>query len=290
MSLHAVGTEAPATASPAARSLRRAGVPPAPASGGAPLALHRPASSRVHDHFLGGKDNYAADRELARQVLDVLPQAADAARDGRAFLARAVRACAERGVRQFLDLGCGLPAADNLHRMAARHTDGTRVVYVDADPLVIAHARALLVEGGNIAALQADLRDPAAILAAPQVRRLIDPAEPVALVFSSVLHFLPDPRVPVAALGAAAAPGSALVVSHATADHAPGAVAEAARRYAEAGAGPLLPRGTDEIERLFEPFAPLPPGIVPAGRWRAGTPSSANGPAPVLYAGVGIRA
>ncbi|MEU9020485.1 SAM-dependent methyltransferase [Actinomadura sp. NPDC048394] len=283
MSVPAVGTRALAAVSPLGAE------PTGDASGDAPLALHRPASSRVHDHLLGGKDNYAADRDLARQVLEVLPQAADAARDGRAFLARAVRACAERGVRQFLDLGCGLPAADNLHRMAARHVAGTRVVYVDADPLVIAHARALLVEGGNIAALRADLRDPDAILAAPQVRRLIDPAEPVALVFSSVLHFLPDPRVPVAALGAAAAPGSALVVSHATADHAPGPVAEAARRYAAAGAGPLLPRAAGEIERLFGPFSPLSPGIVPAGRWRAGDPRPADGAAPVLYAGVGIR-
>ncbi|GAA0228653.1 SAM-dependent methyltransferase [Actinomadura nitritigenes] len=288
MSLRAVGTEPAAAGPSAAQSSRRAGTTAVPASGGAALALHRPASSRVHDHLLGGKDNYAADRDLARQVLDVLPQAADAARDGRAFLARAVRACAERGVRQFLDLGCGLPAGDNLHQMAARHTAGPRVVYVDADPLVIAHARALLVEGGNIAALQADLRDPASILAAPQVRRLIDPAEPVALVFSSVLHLLPDPHVPLAALGAAAAPGSALVVSHATADHAPAAVAEAARRYAAAGAGPLLPRTAREIERLFGPFAPLPPGLVPAGRWRAGSPPSADGTA-ILYAGVGVR-
>lgn len=253
------------------------------------LKTDQPHAARMYQYWLGGKDNYAADRDLARQVLDVLPQAADAARDGRAFLARAVRACAERGVRQFLDLGCGLPSADNLHQMAARHVAGTRVVYVDADPLVIAHARALLVEGGNVAALQADLRDPAAILAAPQVRRLIDPAEPVALVFSAVLHFLPDPHVPVAALGAAAAPGSALVVSHATADHAPAAVAEAARRYTAAGAGPLLPRGADEIERLFGPFAPLSPGVVPAGRWRAPIPLSANSAPAVLHAGVGIR-
>ncbi|MWA05329.1 SAM-dependent methyltransferase [Actinomadura sp. LD22] len=289
MSVPAVGTRALAAVPPPAAE-PAGDASPAPAGADAPLALHRPASSRVHDHLLGGKDNYAADRDLARQVLDVLPQAAGAAREGRAFLARAVRACAERGVRQFLDLGCGLPAADNLHQMAARHVAGTRVVYVDADPLVIAHARALLVEGGNIAALRADLRDPAAILAAPQVRRLIDPAEPVALVFSSVLHFLPDPRVPVAALGAAAAPGSALVVSHATADHAPGAVAEAARRYAAAGAGPLLPRRAREIEGLFGPFTPLPPGVVPAARWRAGTPPRADGAAAVLYAGVGIRA
>ncbi|MBO2461096.1 SAM-dependent methyltransferase [Actinomadura violacea] len=276
------------TASPAAAPARRAGSASAAPPVRTPLALHRPASARVHDHLLGGKDNYAADRDLARQVLDVLPQAADAARDGRAFLARAVRACAERGIRQFLDLGCGLPAADNLHRIAARHAAGTRVVYVDADPLVIAHARALLVEGGNIAALQADLRDPAAILAAPQVRRLIDPAEPVALVFSSVLHFLADPGAPVAALGAAAAPGSALVVSHATADHAPAAVAEAARRYAAAGAGPLLPRRVGEIERLFGPFTPLSPGLVPAGSWRACGAFPARGAA-VLYAGVGVR-
>ncbi|TDD85746.1 SAM-dependent methyltransferase [Actinomadura darangshiensis] len=248
----------------------------------APLALHRPGPARVHDYLLGGKDNYAADRDLAQRILRVLPQAADGARTARGFLAGAVRLLARRGVRQFIDLGCGLPRADNLHQMAARHTGGTRVVYVDHDPLVIAHARALLIDGGNIAALQADLRAPDAILGSAEVRRLIDPAEPVALVFSSVLHFLPGAGDLVAGLAGTAPPGSALVVSHLTADFAPAAVAEAARLYREASTVPVHPRDGAEIARLLGPFRPLPPGVTPLG---------AGGAAgdPIVYGVVGVR-
>jgi SAM-dependent methyltransferase len=250
-----------------------------------PLALHRPGPARVHDYLLGGKDNYASDRDLAQRILRVLPQAAGAARAARAFLADSVALLAGRGVRQFVDLGCGLPKADNVHQMAARRTGGTRVVYVDHDPLVIAHARALLIEGGNIAALLADIRDPDAIMDSPEVRRLIDPAEPVALVLSSVLHFVPGAADIVAGLAAATAPGSALVVSHATADFAPGAVGEAVRLYREAASLPVRPRGGAEVARLLGPFRPLPPGV---------TPLAADGPAglpgePVMYGAVGIR-
>ncbi|WP_051301628.1 SAM-dependent methyltransferase [Actinomadura rifamycini] len=260
------------------------GTPPERGPGPVP-DLHRPGLARVQDRLLGGKDNYAADRDLADRLLDVLPGAAAAARDGRAFVARAVRTLAARGVRQFLDLGCGLPTDDNLHQMAARYVHGPRVVYVDADPLVIAHARARLAADG-VAALRADLRDPAAILASAEVRRLIDPTEPVALVFASVLHFLADPYGPVAALAAAAAPGSALVVAHATGDFAPAATAEAARLYRDAGV-PLHPRGAAEVGRLLGPFVPLEPGVAPAAGWRPERPRIVTGP-PLLYGAVGV--
>ncbi|QXJ26167.1 SAM-dependent methyltransferase [Actinomadura graeca] len=281
------------TADPALREARTgAGAPGvrrrAEAPEREPLALHRPGPARVHDYLLGGKDNYAPDRRLAQRILRVLPQSAAAARDGRAFLARAVRELAARGIRQFVDLGCGLPAAVNLHQMAARHAPGTRVLYVDDDPLVLAHARALLIEDGNIAVLRGDLRDPAAIADGPDWHRLIDPREPVALVFSSVLHFLRDPYGPVAALGAVAPPGSALVVSHATADFDPG-TGEAARLYNEASLVPLLPRRAADIERLLGPFTPLAPGVVPVAHWRPDAPSPPSGP-PLMYGGVGIRA
>ncbi|WP_081842487.1 SAM-dependent methyltransferase [Actinomadura welshii] len=246
------------------------------------LALHRPGPARVQDHLLGGKDNYAPDRQLAQRILRILPHAAATAHAARAFLARSVRLLAERGVRQFLDLGCGLPRADNPHQIAARHVGGPRVVYVDHDPLVIAHARALLIDGGNVAALRADLRDPDAILGSAEVRRLIDPAEPVALVFSSVLHFLPGAGDLVAALAAAAVPGSALVVSHATGDFAPAAVDVAARLYREASGVPVHPRGGADIARLLGPFRPLPPGVTPIGP--AEPPFE-----PVMYGVVGIR-
>jgi SAM-dependent methyltransferase len=246
------------------------------------LTLHRPGPARVQDHLLGGKDNYAPDRELAQRILRVVPQAAAAARAARGFLARSVRLLAKRGVRQFLDLGCGLPRADNPHQIAAPHIGGPRVVYVDHDPLVIAHARALLIDGGNVAALRADLRDPDAILGSPEVHRLIDPSEPVALVFSSVLHFLPGAGDLVAALAATAVPGSALVVSHITADFCPAAVDEAARLYREASGVPVHPRGGADIARILGPFRPLPPGVTPIG--------PAQPPfAPVMYGVVGVR-
>ncbi|TDB87501.1 SAM-dependent methyltransferase [Actinomadura sp. KC216] len=252
------------------------------------LALHRPGPARVQDYLLGGKDNYAADRELAVRLLEVLPQAADAARAAREFLARAVRLLAGRGIRQFLDLGCGLPTAGNLHELAARHIPGTRIVYVDNDPLVIAHARALMLDGGNIAALRADIRDPGAILDSPEVRRLIDPAEPVALVFSSVLHFLPGAADLLAALAGPAAPGSALVVSHVTADFAPIAITEAARLYLEASDIPLFPRGAVEVARLLGPFRPVSPGLVPLTAGPLGG-TFRPGHEPIMYGAVGLR-
>jgi SAM-dependent methyltransferase len=254
---------------------------------GTRLALHRPGPARIQDFLLGGKDNFAADRELGRRLLAAVPQSADAARAARGFLGRAVRQVAGRGVRQFLDLGCGLPTSGNLHELAARHSPGARVVYVDDDPLVIAHARALLMDGGNVAALRADLRDPGAVLASPEVRRLIDPAEPVALVFSSVLHFLPGAADVVAALTAAAPPGSALIVSHATADFAPDAVAEAARLYLESATVPLIPRGAVEVARLLGPFRPLSPGVIPITSWPLGG-TFRPGHEPVMYGVVGV--
>ncbi|WP_240810283.1 SAM-dependent methyltransferase [Actinomadura sp. WMMA1423] len=250
-----------------------------------PLALHRPGPARVQDYLLGGKDNYAADRDLAQRILRVVPQAAGAARAARSFLGAAMALLAGRGVRQFVDLGCGLPRTDNVHQMAARRTGGTRVVYVDHDPLVIAHARALLIDGGNVAALRADIRDPDAIMGSPEVRRLIDPAEPVALVFSGVLHFVPGAEEIVAGLAAATAPGSALVVSHATGDFAPEAVAEAARLYREAASLPVRPRGGAEIARLLGPFRPLPPGVTPLVPVGPGRPPGE----PVMYGAVGVR-
>ncbi|MGH3243961.1 MAG: SAM-dependent methyltransferase, partial [Spirillospora sp.] len=163
-----------------------------------------------------------------------------------------------------------------------------RIVYVDNDPLVIAHARALLMDGGNVAALRADLRDPGSILDSPEVRRLIDPAEPVALVFSSVLHFLPGAADLVAELTGRAAPGSALVVSHVTADFAPVAITEAARLYLEASDVPLVPRGAVEVARLLGPFRPVSPGVVPLTAGPLGG-TFRPGHEPIMYGTVGLR-
>src|SRR5882757_264652 len=183
----------------------------------------RPHSARVYDYMIGGKNNFAADRETAAQVLKHSPNAHTAARENRAFLGRAVRfLAAEAGIRQFLDIGTGLPTANNVHEVAQAATPASRVVYADNDPMVLAHARALLTSSleGRTAYIQADLRDPGSILASPVLREVLDLGQPVALMLIAVLHFIPDEDEPgkvIAALMDALPPGSYLAASHTTA-------------------------------------------------------------------------
>jgi hypothetical protein len=185
----------------------------------------RPHSARVYDYMIGGKNNFAADRETAAQVLRHSPNAHTAARENRAFLGRAVRyLTAEAGIRQFLDIGTGLPTTGNVHQVAQAVTPSSRVVYVDNDPLVLAHARALLTSSpeGRTAYIQADLRDPKAILDDPATRDILDLGQPVALMLVAVLHFMPDeyqPAALIATLVDALPSGSYVVASHATSEH-----------------------------------------------------------------------
>lgn len=186
-------------------------------SNGGGLGLAGPA--RVYDCLLGGKDNYAVDRELVMELLEIEPGLVDAACANRAFVRRAVRELAGLGLRQFLDLGCGLPTTDNVHQIAARHAPGSRVLYVDQDPLVLVHARALLVDDGDVAVVQADLRKPEDLVAQSLDHGLLDPSEPVAVLLTSVLHHLTDADDPwhtIQTLTDALPPGSALVISHLT--------------------------------------------------------------------------
>ncbi|HEV3295831.1 MAG TPA: SAM-dependent methyltransferase, partial [Streptosporangiaceae bacterium] len=191
--------------------------------------------ARVYDYWLGGKDHFPADRRAAEDVIRHRPQVVAGARANRAFLARVVRfLAAERGIRQFLDIGTGLPAADNTHQVAQATAPAARVVYVDNDPLILLHARALLTSTpqGACDYIQADLRDPAAILT--QAARTLDFTQPVAVLLLAVLHFLPDaddPAATVATLAAALAPGSCLAISHLTADLAPQQVTDAIGAY-----------------------------------------------------------
>ncbi|HEX2312647.1 MAG TPA: SAM-dependent methyltransferase, partial [Thermomonospora sp.] len=187
--------------------------------GGGDLA--RPSPARVYDHLLGGKDNYEADRVLAERMLAAQPRLAVAARENRAFVARAVRRLAAAGFDQFLDIGCGLPTHDNVHQIAARRTPGARVLYLDNDPIVLAHGRALLSEGGNVAVAGADLRDPRRLLECVAATRLLDLRRPVAVLMTAVLHFLADADGPfeaVAEIRRALPHGSALVISHLASD------------------------------------------------------------------------
>ncbi|QXJ26160.1 SAM-dependent methyltransferase [Actinomadura graeca] len=247
--------------------------------------------ARVNDHLLGGKDNYAADRELAGALLAVLPRLGAAVRADRAFVRRAVGVLAARGIRQFLDVGCGLPTTENVHQTAARHATGARVVYVDNDPVVIAHARARLADDGDIGVVRADLRKPCELLDDAFSCGLLDRDEPVGMIVASSLHHLPDadgPHAVAAELRGALTPGGALVLSHLSADFAPAATLEAARLYTAGCESPLVPRGRDEIAAFFGDLEPLPPGLVPTGRWRPDGPAGRAG-RDLMYAGLAIR-
>lgn len=234
----------------------------------------RPNVSRVYDYLLGGKDNYEDDRCFAEHLLAVVPDAQAAARVNRHFLARALRfAVAEVGVRQVIDIGTGLPAMCYPGQVARELAPETRVVYADNDPVVVSHARALLCGDPGLCAIQGDLRDPRGILGHPELRAQIDLREPVVILLTAVLHFIPDEDQPyplVDVVKAAMAPGSVVVISHATTDDlSPDAVKQVQELYAQATA-PAVPRSREEIARFFDGLELVPPGIVDAACWRAG--------------------
>ena len=248
----------------------------------------RPA--RVYDYWLGGKDHYAADRAAARAVAAHRPQVAAGARANRAFHARAVTYLARRcGIRQFLDVGTGLPAPSPTHEIAQRIAPDSAVAYADSDPLVLVHARALLKarSPGRCGYLHADLRDPTTLLA--QASATLDLARPAAVLLLAVLHFLPDTDDPagvVAALGRALAPGSYLAISHLTADFAPGPVTAAIDAYNAAVPGGVTARGHTEVTALFGRLSLVPPGVVPVAEWRPTTPTGHGARCADLYAGL----
>ena len=224
-----------------------------------------PHPARIYDCLLGGKDHFPADRKAAEQILAAVPQAGAMARANRAFLQRAVRfLAAEASIGQFLDLGSGLPTHGNVHQVARQIAPEAKVVYVDNDPIVHAHGNALLADE-QTTILFADLREPARIVDHPKVRRLLDLDQPVGVLLVAILHFVRDREDPagiVAQLRDAMAPGSYLVLSHATADFDPAAANTAARAYDRATA-PLTLRRHAEVARLFDGLELVTPGLVP---------------------------
>jgi hypothetical protein len=227
--------------------------------------------ARVYDYWLGGKDNFAADREAAERVLAVTPGLRFRVRANRAFLARAVRYLAgEAGIRQFLDIGTGIPAANNTHEVAQATAPESRIVYVDNDPIVLAHARALLTSNsaGATAYIDGDLRDTGTILEA--AARTLDFSQPVALMLLGVLHLIPDaddPYAIVARLLAAMPAGSYLAISHPASDINAGQ-AEAQKRYNERVSTPQTLRTHAEVCRFFDGLSLVPPGVVYVHTWR----------------------
>jgi hypothetical protein len=244
----------------------------------------------MYDYWLGGHDNFAPDRIAALRVAEMSPELPLVARANRAFLGRAVRFLAgEAGIRQFLDLGAGLPTKGNVHQVAQAITPGARVVYVDNDPMVLAHSRALKT-GEGTAVIRADLRDPDTILGHPDTRRLLDFSEPLAVLFVAVLHFVggPDAYAAVARFTGAAAPGSYLVLSHITGDPDPEAAAAFTTVYAGT-ANPNTLRSREEILGFFDGLEMLEPGLVPVHQWRPDDPGAAHPRRAWMVGGVGRK-
>ena len=248
-----------------------------------------PHPARVYNAILGGKDNYEADRVAAEATIRAFPGNAQAARANRAFLARAVGyLTAEAGIRQFLDIGTGLPSADNTHEVAQAAAPGCRVLYVDNDPIVLAHARALLTsaEPGATSYIEADLRDPGKIL--KHAAGLLDFTRPVAVMLVAVLHLIADDDNPyqlVNTLMDAVPAGSYLAVSHLANDLYPEQMAELARGYNEQSPVKVILRNRAEISRFFGGLELTDPGIAPVSRWRPRSDLEAAAPA-ILWAGV----
>jgi hypothetical protein len=244
------------------------------------LDLTRAHPGRVYDYFLGGKDNYAADREAAEALARVLPDIPRMARANREFLRRAVqRLVGRHGVRQLVDIGSGIPTSPNVHEIAQAIDPAARVVYVDNDPLVGAHSRALLTSTaeGAIEFVLADVTDPAAVVGDPRLRRAVDLAEPVGLLLVSVLMYFADEVVAeiMDTLVGALAPGSFVVISHPTADFAPEVVARAAA-VGRASGLTYIARSRAAVEGLFAGLEPCPPGVVAMPAWHP--PVCAVGP------------
>ncbi len=258
-----------------------------------PFDTSVPHIARVYDYWLGGTDNFAADRAAAEQVIATIPDVLVSVRAQRAFLGRAVHyLVAEAGIRQFLDIGTGLPAAGNTHEVAQRAAPECRVVYVDNDPIVLLHARALLASSpqGATVYVPADLRDTGKILA--EAADVLDFGQPVAVMMLGVLHCIPDeddPAAIVAWLMAAVPPGSYLAVAHPASDVATEQMTRSMRDYNKQSAAPVTARSYAEVCRVFAGLDLVEPGVVQLHRWRSGTTGVGQGRELANYGGVGRK-
>ncbi|HZR54326.1 MAG TPA: SAM-dependent methyltransferase [Streptosporangiaceae bacterium] len=227
-----------------------------------------PHPARVYDYLLGGKDNFAADREAADMSLRISPEVLDSARANRKFLIRAVEFLRDSGIRQFLDVGTGLPTSPNTYEVAQLGHPEARVVYVDNDPVVFLHAESLMADNQTTTVVRADLRDVSEVLAA--AGKLLDFTKPVGLLFVACLHNIPDTDDPagiVARYLSALAPGSYLVISHATDELAPDRMHEITAEYEKRGTV-FVGRGKAAIQRMFNGWDLIDPGVVIASYWR----------------------
>jgi hypothetical protein len=259
----------------------------------ADLNPRAPSPARMYDYYLGGKDNFAADREAAEQVLLAVPHGRRIAQENRRFLTRAIVYMASQGVRQFIDLGTGFPTSPSVHETAEALVDSPRVVYVDNDPAVTAHNRALLAnESGSVTVLHGDIRCPGRIFNQDTLWRAIDFSRPVGIFFVAVLHFIPnedDPESCVRAFRSQMAPGSFLAVSHASTVNTSPAVMTAIRRVYRTASAPAVFRNREEIAGFLSSLDLVEPGLVDIAAWRSSeTEPQPSAPLAVLC-GVGRK-
>ncbi|MGW2395230.1 SAM-dependent methyltransferase [Kitasatospora sp. NPDC001664] len=249
--------------------------------------LDKPNAARMYDYYLGGSHNFEVDRMMARKAMELWPELPEIMRANRAFLRRAVQFLAESGVTRFLDIGSGIPTFGAVHEVAQAIRPDSRVVYVDHDPIAVAHSRLLLKDDPQSLVVEADLRDPADVLARPEVKDLLADGEPVALLLVSVLHFITDDDDPYALLRQlrdALPSGSALVMCHASLEGRPDQ-AEAHQDLYKRTPTPITMRNYAAVEAFFEGFELLEPGLVYMPQWRPEDPESV-GPNPERMTGL----
>jgi hypothetical protein len=254
---------------------------------------NKPSAARIYDCFLGGSHNFAADRAVAARAVELVPELPRIMKANRAFLHRAVRVAASRGVRQFLDLGSGIPTEGNVHEIARAVDPEARVAYVDLEPTAVLHAREILGDDPRTVVLPGDLQRPEGFLDDPRLRELIDFDQPVCVLMIAVLHFVPESPLLTAALARyreIAAAGSALVLSHATGSARHGALERVADLYNRTGT-PLVLRDDAQVHDLFDGWQLLEPGIVFSPLWRPDPdqPPVDDPAAYITLAGMGIR-
>lgn len=256
-----------------------------------------PSVSRIYDYYLGGSHNFEVDREAARKAMEFLPGLPKIMQANRAFMRRAVRFAVDEGLTQFLDIGSGIPTFGNVHEVAQQASPGARVAYVDHDPVAVAHSRAVLDGNPDTAIVTADLRKPREILQSAEIGDLLDLTKPVALLLVAVLHFIEDADDPygaVAELSAALAPGSLLIVTHASYEGMPISTEQAGGAvdvYKNDVRNPLIMRSPAEIGRFFEGYEVVEPGIVPMPVWRPQSAPEDEDPYTFAgYVGVGRKA
>ena len=240
--------------------------------------LSRPSAARVYDYFLGGAHNFEIDRQLAEQIAAMTPNLADTMRAGRAFLRRAVAELTRLGVDQYLDIGSGIPTVGNVHEEAQGINPEARIVYVDIDPVAVAHSRSILEGNPRTAVIQADVRDPEHILAGARETGLLDFDRPIGVLLAGVVHFVPDSDDPdrlMARLRDAMPPGSYLVISHSTYEDQPQEMLDAQKLSARTATEITL-RSKAQVSAYFGDFELLDPGVVHMPLWRPDSPDDVD--------------